>query len=123
VDEQVQPGAGFDRRELLRLGGFLAALLLIAGAIMLITGGGSDSKAGGPVTQAQAVGVLTEVSAERLVLQPSDGSAPIQFTIRPQDARTIDLFHLQQHSQDQLQSIVFYETDREQKYVLRVDDA
>ena len=114
-----------ERKDLLRLAGFLVGLLAFTGVIMLVAGGGSGGPGGaaGPRTQATADGRLTEVSAERLVLQPTDGSAPMTFAMRPEVARTIDLFHLQLHSRDQLPSRVYYETDGKSMYALRVDDA
>ena len=115
------PEAGMSRRDLLRLSALLAVLLLLTGIVVLATAGGSDG--GGPVTTKTAEGLLTEVSEQRLVLAPSDGSAQMTFEVRAQDARSIDFFHLEQHSADQLLSVVTYEQDGNRRYAVRVDDA
>ena len=114
-----------DRRDLLRLTGFLVALLVVAGAIMLATqGGGSDSgeqaAAGG---QQQIDGLVMQATSELLVLRPSDGSAERRFAIRPTDAPKFDVFHLQQHAADGLPTRVTYVEQDGALYALRADDA
>ncbi|HEV2999854.1 MAG TPA: hypothetical protein VGW75_03855 [Solirubrobacteraceae bacterium] len=110
---------GLDRRDLLRLGALIAALLAIVAVVLLAGGGGGAS----PVSLGQVQGVLTEVTSDRLVLQPADGGAPQEFSIRPHDQRRIDLFHLRQHAADALPSIVHYEEADGTRYAVRVDDA
>jgi hypothetical protein len=68
-------------------------------------------------------GVLTTVEDSRLVLQPDNGGAEEEFTIRPENRRALDLFHLRQHASDRLPSIVHYEETDGTKYAVRVDDA
>jgi hypothetical protein len=63
------------------------------------------------------------VQDDRLVVQPQNGTEPQEFTIRPQDRQRLDLFHLEQHAADQLQSIVHYEEVGDARYAVRVDDA
>ena len=115
-----------DRRDLLRLTGFLVALLVVAGAIILATGGGSgdsgsdDGRAGGAQ---QVDGLVLEVTSERLVLRPSAGGDPMEFTIRAVDQPSFDVFHLQQHAADGLPTRVTYLEDGSVKYALRADDA
>ena len=109
---------GLDRRDLLRLGGLIVALLAIVGVVVLAGGGGSGDQASGRVR-----GVLTEVSDTRLVLQPDGGGATQEFVVRPQDRQRLDIFHLEQHAADQLPSIVHYERDGNTRYATRVDDA
>ena len=113
-----------DRRDLLRLIGLLVALLVVAGAIMLATQGGSDASDGGRDGEAEQVdGVVTQVSSERLVLQPTTGGAPMTFSIRAVDLPKFDVFHLEQHAADGLPTRVTYIEDGEQRYALRADDA
>ena len=110
--------SGLDRRDLLRLAGLIAALLALVGVVLLAGGGGgSEEAASGRMT-----GILTSVSDTRLDLRPDTGDTPV-FTIRPQDRRNLDLFHLQQHSADALPSIVHYEQEGGTLYAVRVDDA
>ena len=111
--------AGLDRRDLLRIAGLIVALLAVVGVVLLASGGGG----GGERTTGQMHGILTEVSESRLVLQPSSGGDPEEFTVRPQDRRNLDLFHLEQHSADALPSIVHYEQQGGERFALRVDDA
>jgi hypothetical protein len=112
-----QPAAGFDRGDLIRLGGLILVLLAIVGAVLLAGGGGGSERSTG-----QARGVLTEVSQTRLVLQP-DAGAVQEYTVRPEDVRNLDISHLEQHAADQLPSIVHYEQVGDERYATRVDDA
>ena len=66
--------------------------------------------------------MLTSVSEAELVLQPSDGSAPVHFPLTPADVRRLDLFHLELHARDQLQSRVFFTQKGDTRTVVRVDD-
>ena len=113
-----------DRRDLLRLTGFLVALLVVAGAIMRATQGGSDSgdeaAAGG---QQQIDGIVTEATSENLVLRPAGGSGVMTFSIRPVDAPKFDVFHLQQHAADGLPTRVAHLRQSGALYALRADDA
>lgn len=110
---------GLDRRDLLRLGGLVAALLAIVGLVLLLGGGGSASER----STGRMQGVLTTVEDTRLVLQPEGGGAPTEFTIRPEDRQRLDIFHLEQHSADALPSIVHFERVGDKRYATRVDDA
>jgi hypothetical protein len=112
------PSSGLDRRDLLRLAGLIAALLVVVGIVLLAGGGGSEER-----TTGQQRGVLTSVSDTRLVLQPDGGGTPVQYVVRPEDRRLLDLTHLQQHAADQLPSIVHYEQAGDDRYAVRVDDA
>ena len=110
---------GYDRRDLLRLGGLLAALLAIVALVLVLGGGGSGSER----STGRLQGVLTTVEQTKLVLQPQDGGAPTEFTIRPEDRQRLDLFHLEQHAADSLPSIVHFEKVGDKRYATRVDDA
>jgi hypothetical protein len=113
-----------DRRDLLRLTGFLVALLVVAGAIMLATqGGGSDRPDEAAGGQRQIDGLVLQATSELLVLRPSDGSAERRFAIRPTDTPKFDVFHLQQHAADGLLTRVTYVEQDGQLYALRADDA
>ncbi|HEX8207741.1 MAG TPA: hypothetical protein VF587_16875 [Solirubrobacteraceae bacterium] len=114
------PHQGLDRRDLLRLGGLIAVLLLIVGVVLLAGGGGDDA---GKASSGQVVGVLTEVSQARIVVQPTAGGEPEAFEVRPQDAQQMDFFHLEQHASDALPSIVHYDEVGGKRYATRVDDA
>jgi len=116
--DQSQP-TGFDRRDLLRIAGLIAALLAVVGIVLLAGGGGGS----GERETGRMEGVLTEVSEARLVLQPARGGEPETFTVRPQDRRNLDLFHLEQHAADSLPSIVHFERVDGERYAVRVDDA
>ena len=111
------PTSGLDRRDVLRLAGLLAALLVVVG-IVLLAGGGSEKR-----TTGRQQGVLTTVPETKLVLQPSGGGTPVEYTVRPQDRRALDLTHLEQHAADALQSIVHYERVGDERFAVRVDDA
>lgn len=113
------PPTGLDRRDLLRLAGLIAALLVVVGIVLLAGGGGGS----GERTTGQQRGVLTSVSDTRLVLQPDGGGTPVQYVVRPQDRRLLDLTHLQEHAADALPSIVHYEQVGDERFAVRVDDA
>ena len=110
---------GLDRRDLLRLGGLLLALLAVVGVVLLASGGEGGSER----TSGRVQGVLTEVTDARLVLQPAAGGSTQEFAIRPEDRRKLDLFHLQQHASDALPSIVHFEQVGDTRFAVRVDDA
>ena len=112
-----QQPTGLDRRDLLRLGGLILALLAIVGVVLLAGGGDADERRTG-----RAQGVLTEVSQTRLVLQPAAGP-PQTYTVRPEDVRNLDIAHLEQHAADALPSIVHYERQGDERFAVRVDDA
>ncbi|CAA9531886.1 MAG: hypothetical protein AVDCRST_MAG85-3754 [uncultured Solirubrobacteraceae bacterium] len=114
-----------DRRDLLRLVGFLAALLVVTGAIVLATSGGSKGDdgpraAGGAQT---LDGIVMEVDAVKLVLRPATGGENVTFEIRAVDQPNFDVFHLQQHAADGLNTRVTYLQDGTRRYALRADDA
>lgn len=108
------------RSDLLRMAAVLAVLLVVTAGILL-TSGGSGSGGRGEVST--VTGVLTQVADERLVLRPDDGRAELTFQLRPEDARRLDLFHLQEHSSQGLSTIVTYERDGGTMYATRADDA
>ena len=110
--------SGLDRRDLLRLAGLIAALLVLVGVVLLAGGGGGPAE----TTSGRMTGILTTVSDTRLDLRTDTGDTQA-FAIRPQDRRNLDLFHLQQHSADALPSIVHYEEEGGTLYAVRVDDA
>jgi len=114
------PTTGMDRRDVLRLAGLIAALLVIVGVVLLLGGGGDGSSSQG--ASGRMTGVLTSVSDTRLDLRTESGDTQA-FTVRPQDRRNLDLFHLQQHAADALPSIVHYEQEGGTLYAIRVDDA
>jgi hypothetical protein len=118
MSDGERQATGMDRRDLLRLSGLIAALLVLV-AVALLLGGSGESK----TTPGRVEGILTTVEENRLVLQPENGAPPEEFTIRPEDRRALDMFHLRQHSADRLPSIVHYEETDGTKYALRVDDA
>ena len=108
-----------ERRDLLRLGGLIAALLAVVAVVVLAGGGGGPSEG----STGRVQGVLTEVTEGRLVLQPSEGGDPQEFAVRPEDVRALDLTHLQQHAADALPSIVHFEKVGDTRFAVRVDDA
>lgn len=112
-----------DRRDLLRLTGVLVALLVATGAIILATGGGSDSEESGTSGLQTVDGIVQSVDATQLTLQPEGGGAPIRFAIRAVDQPTFDVFHLQEHAADGLLTRVSYIEDGSVKYATRADDA
>jgi hypothetical protein len=114
-----QQATGMDRRDVLRLVGLIAALLVLVGIVLLAGGSGGDAKP----TTGRAEGVLTTVADDRLVLEPQTGGPAEEFTVRPENRRDLDMFHLRQHAADRLPSIVHYEESDGTKYALRVDDA
>ncbi len=115
-----------DRRDLIRLAAVLTALLVLAGGIMLLTQGGADdgdSGAAADGTQLIVDGVVTEVTPEKLVLRPNDGTPLMTFLIRATERPSFDIFHLQEHAADGLSTRVTYVKQGERTYALRADDA
>ena len=112
---------GLDRTDVLRLVGLIAALLVLVGVVLLAGGGGSDD-GGGPTGSGQMTGVLTSVGESGIALRTADGDTQT-FSVRPEDRRNLDFFHLRQHAADALSSVVFYEQEGDTLYVVRVDDA
>ena len=112
-------GSAASRGDLFRLGGLIAVLLIVVGVVLLAGGGGDDAKR----STGQMTGVLSEVSQSRLVLQPNGGGGPQSFSVRPEDAKKLDFFHLEQHASDALPSIVFYEQEGGTRFATRVEDA
>ena len=114
-----------DRRDLLRLAGFLLALLVVTGAVLLATGGGGSSSDSSKASEGQGTvdGLVETVSADQLVLKPSDGRAAMTFKIRATEAPNFDVFHLQQHAADGFPTRVTFIREDGQLYALRADDA
>jgi hypothetical protein len=107
-----------DRRDLLRLGAILAALLVVTAVLLVTTSSGGDGASAPP--RGTMDGVLQSVSAQEMVLVPSNGSETVRFAVR--DPRQFDLFHLETHARDRLPSRVHYERDGATLYATRVDD-
>ena len=114
-----------DRRDLLRLAGFLVALLVVTGAILLATGGGSSDSPKGPSDgDGQVDGVLVAAEPAKLVLRPADGSPDMTFEVRATEAPTLDVPHLaQEHVPQQLPVRIAYIREDGKLYALRADDA
>lgn len=115
-----------DRRDLLRLSGVLLALLVVTGAVLLATGGGSTSSSGDVrPSEAKVVdGLVLEAAPERLRLRPDGGSGEMTFQIRATERPNFDVYHLQQHAADGLLTRVSYvEGEGGTLYALRADDA
>lgn len=113
-------GSAMPKSDLLRMAAVLAILLAVTAGVLLTSGG---SGGGGEPDVDMVTGVLTQVADERLVLRPNDGRAELTFQVRPEDARRLDLFHLQEHSSRGLSTIVTYEQDGATMYATRADDA
>jgi hypothetical protein len=111
--------ASSSRSDLLRMGAFLGALLLVTGVVVLLTGTGGG---GGDQRVRTLDGRLTSVQETELTLQPDGGGAIERFTVRPIDRRTLDLSHLRTHMAQGLPSRVLYETAGGERYAVRVDD-
>ena len=114
-----------DRRDLLRLSGVLLALLVVTGAILLATGGGSSSSPSDvrPSDAKVVDGLVLEAAPERLRLRPDGGSGEMTFQIRATERPNFDVYHLQQHAADGLLTRVSYVEDGGTLYALRADDA
>ena len=108
------------RGDLRRMAAILAVLLLVTGAVVLLTGGGGGS--GAAERLASIDGRILRVNAQELVLQPATGTEVERFALRPIDARTLDLAHLQTHAAQGLPSRVHFERDGSERHVVRVDD-
>ena len=92
-------------------------LLALAGAAC----GSDEGAAAGPVETGTADGILTLVTGEQLVLRTVEGDE-ITFALRPEDARRLDLLHLQLHARDRLPSRVHYEAQDSAFYATQVVD-
>ena len=108
------------RQDIFRLGGLLVALLVVVAIVVVAGGGGSGSST---PSSGSVRGILISVTDTELVLQPDDGTGAQTYKIRATDRQKLDLFHLQQHSAQQLPSILFYEEEGGARYAIRVDDA
>ena len=111
-------GEGLDRRELLRLGALLGALLLVTGAIVLLTQGGDSAEE----PAASLEGTIVAVSQSGFTLQPQDGGQQRELGVLPQDAAVVDLPHLQDHVQDQIPVRVLIREERGTTYAREVID-
>ena len=113
-----------DRRDLLRLSGVLLALLVVTGAVLLATGGGSDSSgSSAPGPEKVVDGLVLEATPERLRLRPDGGTGEMTFQIRATERPKFDVYHLQQHAADGLLTRVAYEQEGAQLYALWAEDA
>jgi hypothetical protein len=63
------------------------------------------------------------VEETRLALRPADGSAEVNFTIRPEDVDNFDIAHLQSHSSVGIPTRIYYEEDGGTKYAVYKEDA
>ena len=102
----------------------LAVCLAAVGLILLFGGGSSEpSKPASAEGQRHIDGTLVVAEDTRLVLRPADGSAEVEFTIRPQDAGNFDIAHLQSHSSVGIPTRIYYEEEGGTKYALYKEDA
>ena len=109
---------GLSRREVLRLGALLGALLVITGAVVLLTQGGGDSSA-----ESRGIeGTIASVSESSFTLRPKDGGPDRLMTVRPEDARVVDVPHLEQHVRDQIPVRVVVREERGVTYAGEVID-
>ena len=123
-EDSPPPGSGYDPPRLKLIVAALAVCLVAVGLIMLFGGGSSEpSKPASAEGQAFVDGTLVVVEETRLVLKPADGSADIEFTIRPQDVGNFDIAHLQSHSSVGIPTRIYYEEQRGTKYALYKEDA
>jgi hypothetical protein len=113
--------ASSSRSDLLRMAAVVVILLAVTGVLLLFTGG-SDGGGAEAVADPSVDGRLTAVDEQQLTIQPSDGSPPQRFSIRPIDVRQLDLGHLQTHMAQGLPSRVFYVEEGGMRYAVRVDD-
>lgn len=114
---------GLGRRELLRLGAACAALLAVAGALLLVTQGGREDAS----TQRQAEGVISELGTTKhgtvvFALRPLDGGRARRFDVRATDTRQITLQHLEQHLRDLVPVRITYEAAGGTAYVTGLED-
>lgn len=100
----------------------LLGLLAVTGVLLQLTSGSSRDDGGPSRPEGTMDGVLTEVSEQELVLRRQDGGGEQRFVVRPVDARQLDLFHLETHSRNQLPSRVFFESEGDALYAVRVED-
>lgn len=102
-------------------------LLLAGGAVAFAALGGGDGTDEPPVVAGPQAGreegVLTDVSDQRLVLQPKAGGERQSFGLRPIDKARLDLFHLLEHSREKWPVILHWEVEDGKRYATRVDDA
>ena len=115
-------GSALDRRDLVRLGILALVLLVVTGVVALASGGGGGDSTVAATAQ-KATGLVTNVTADRLVLRPLDGGKEMTFAIRPTDVRRLDVFHLQTHASQGLPTTVTYEHDGGTLYATSAVDA
>ena len=121
MDQAPQTQSGFERGDVVRLVALVVVLLVVSGAIALFaSGGGAD---GSGEERGEVTGVITTVTQDRLVLRPLDGTEEQTFAIRGVDARRLDLFHLRQHSAQNLPTRVVWFEDGGTRYALEAVDA
>ena len=104
----------------------IALLLLLAGiAVVAAARTGEDDGAQAAVETGSVHGVLVEVGEQDMTIMSADGSGPQQFRVRPQERRSLDLFHLGvEHVRQRLPVVLHWAaTEDEPRYVIRVDDA
>ena len=102
----------------------LAVCLAAVGLILLFGGGSSEpSKPASAEDLPYVDGTLVVAEETRLVLRPTDGSAEVNFTIRPEDVGNFDIAHLQSHSSVGIPTRIFYEEEGGTKYAVYKEDA
>lgn len=106
------------RGDVKRMAAILVVLLLVTGAVALVSGGGSDAQS----RTASIDGRILSVDERMLVLKPVRGTQVERFPLRPIDARTLNISHLQVHAAQGLPSRVHFERDGAARTVVRVDD-
>ena len=120
----MQPRTATDPPRLKLLLAALAVCLAAVGLILLFGGGSSEpSKPASAADLPYIDGTLVVAEETRLVLRPTDGSAEVNFTIRPEDVGNFDIAHLQSHSSVGIPTRIFYEEEGGTKYAVYKEDA
>ena len=107
---------------------YLAAALLtclVAVGLIALFGGGSDEPAKPAAAEGLAFmdGTLTVVEQDRLVMKPFTGGNDVTFVIRPADAGSFDIAHLQSHSSVAIPTRIYYRKEGATLYGVYKEDA
>lgn len=107
-------------RDPIVIAGALVLVLALAAVLLGAGGNGASSPGSGHLD-----GIVARAQQGTVVFapdEPFEGRTEVTFEVRPRDAPSVDVQHLQQHSAQGLRTRLYYERDGDRLYAVGQED-